>query len=289
MSVFGEAYSDYYDLFYTDKDYAAEAPFVRNIIRRHKPCAHSMLDLGCGSARHAAEFAVAGFAVTGVDRSGDMIARARDRLPPLPTTHGDPGGDRSGDMIARARDRLAHLPDSIGSQVTLVEGDATDYAPTAKYDVVVSLFHVVSYQTSNDALAGIFRTARSALSAGGLFVFDFWHGSAVLTQQPAVRVKSVADSDVRVTRIAEPECQFNRNVVNVRYTIIAIDQRNGGSKKMVETHSMRYLFVPEIAMLAEHHNFELTEIGAWLTGQTIDEHCWSGYAAMRMLPILNAN
>jgi SAM-dependent methyltransferase len=263
MSVFGADYSHYYDRFYPDKDYAAEAAFVRNIIRRYKPRAHSMLDLGCGSARHAVEFARAGFAVTGVDRSGDMIARAKDRV--------------------------GQLPGSISSQVTLVEGDATNYTPTAKYDAVVSLFHVVSYQTSNDALAGIFRTVRSALSPEGLFVFDFWHGSAVLTLQPAVRVKSVADSDVHVTRIAEPECQFNRNVVNVRYTIIAIDQRNGRSRQLVETHSMRYLFVPEIAMLAEHHNFELTEIGAWLTGQTIDEHCWSGYAAMRMLPILNAN
>ena len=263
MSVFGADYSHYYDRFYPDKDYAAEAAFVRNIIRRYKPRAHSMLDLGCGSARHAVEFARAGFAVTGVDRSGDMIARAKDRV--------------------------GQLPGSISSQVTLVEGDATNYTPTAKYDAVVALFHVVSYQTSNDALAGIFRTARSALSPEGLFVFDFWHGSAVLTLQPAVRVKSVADSDIHVTRIAEPECQFNRNVVNVRYTIIAIDQRNGRSRQLAETHSMRYLFVPEIEMLAAHHNFELTEIGAWLTGQTIDEHCWSGYAAMRMLPILNAD
>ena len=258
MNVFGAGYSDYYDLFYTEKDYAAEAAFVANIIRRHKPCARSMLDLGCGSARHAVEFAQAGFVVTGVDRSGEMIARAKDRV--------------------------GHLPGRIGSQVTLIEGDATNYTPTVKYDAVVSLFHVVSYQTSNDALAGIFRTARSALSAGGLFVFDFWHGSAVLTQQPAVRVKSVAGSDVHVTRIAEPECQLNRNVVNVRYTIIAIDQQNGRSKQIVETHSMRYLFLPEIEMLAAHHNFELTEIGAWLTGKTIDEHCWSGYAAMRMRP-----
>ena len=257
MSVFGADYSEYYDRFYTAKDYAAEAAFVRDIIRRYKPCAHSMLDLGCGSARHAVEFARAGFTVTGVDRSGDMIAQAKDRL--------------------------RHLGGSIGNKVMLVEGDATTYAPNAKYDTVVSLFHAVSYQTSNDALAGIFRTAQSALSAGGLFVFDFWHGSAVLTQKPMVRVKNVAYSDIHVTRIAEPECQFNRNVVNVRYTIIAIDQRNGSSKQMVETHSMRYLFLPEIEMLAAHHNFELAETGAWLTGKTIDEHCWSGYAAMRML------
>jgi SAM-dependent methyltransferase len=258
MSVFGAEYSDYYDLFYADKDYAAEAVFVQKIIQRYRPRAHSMLDLGCGSARHAVEFARAGFAVTGVDRSGEMIARAKDRI--------------------------GHLPGSIGSQVTLVQGDATNYTPTAKYDAVVSLFHVVSYQTSNQELAGIFRTARSALSAGGLFVFDFWHGSAVLTQQPAVRAKSVVDCDVRVTRIAEPECQFNRNVVNVRYTIIAVDQQNGRSKQMVETHSMRYLFLPEIEMLAAHHKFELAETGSWLTGKTVDEHCWSAYAALRMLP-----
>ena len=65
MSVFGENDSKYYDLFYADKDYTAEAAFVRDIVQRHKPGARSMLDLGCGSARHAVEFARAGLMVTG--------------------------------------------------------------------------------------------------------------------------------------------------------------------------------------------------------------------------------
>ena len=72
----------------------------------------------------------------------------------------------------------------------------------------------------------------------------------------------------RLHRIAEPECQFNRNVVNVKYTIIAIDQRNGHPTKWLKLHPMRYLFVPEIEMLASQHNFEVTETGGWLTGQT---------------------
>src|ERR1700730_7977403 len=80
MSVFGENYSQYYDLFYADKDYAAEAAFVRDIIQRHKPSARSILDLGCGSARHAVEFVRAGLKVTGIERSSDMIARAKDRV-----------------------------------------------------------------------------------------------------------------------------------------------------------------------------------------------------------------
>src|SRR5262249_33118820 len=80
MSVFGESYAGYYDLFYVDKDYAAEAAFVRDIIQRHKPSARSILDLGCGSARHAVEFARTGLTVPGVERSGDMIAHAKDRI-----------------------------------------------------------------------------------------------------------------------------------------------------------------------------------------------------------------
>jgi SAM-dependent methyltransferase len=262
MRVFGENYSEYYDLFYADKDYAAEAAFVRDIIQRHKPIVRSILDLGCGSARHAVEFARAGLKVTGVDRSGDMIAHAKDRI--------------------------ERLSPNLCSQLTLVEGDATSYMATTKYDAVVSLFHVVSYQTSNDALTGIFRCARSALSPGGLFVLDFWYGSAVLTQLPAVRIRRVVTPYVHLTRIAEPDHQFDRNVVNVKYTLIALDQRNRRSKEMVEVHSMRYLFLPEIEMLASQHDFEVIEVGEWLTGRPLDEHCWFGYAAVRARPTRNS-
>ena len=211
---------------------------------------------------HAVEFARAGLMVTGVERSSDMIARAKDRI-----------------------GRLS--PDLCGL-LTLVEGDATNYAATTRYDVVVSLFHVVSYQTSNNALAGIFRCARLALSASGLFVFDFWYGPAVLTKQPAVRVRRVATPNVRLTRIAEPEHQFDRNVVNIKYTIMTVDQRNGRSEEMVEVHSMRYLFLPEIEMLASQHDFEVIEVGGWLTGR-LDEHHWSGYAAVRARPTASCN
>ena len=198
------------------------------------------------------------------------------------------GVERSSDMIARAKDRIGRLSPDLCGLLTLVEGDATNYAATTRYDVVVSLFHVVSYQTSNNALAGIFRCARLALSASGLFVFDFWYGPAVLTKQPAVRVRRVATPNVRLTRIAEPEHQFDRNVVNIKYTIMTVDQRNGRSEEMVEVHSMRYLFLPEIEMLASQHDFEVIEVGGWLTGR-LDEHHWSGYAAVRARPTASCN
>ena len=75
MSAFGGS-ARYYDLFYGDKDTAAECAFVRGVIERHAPSVQSVLDLGCGSARHAAEFAKAGLSVTGIDRA---VAAAADQ------------------------------------------------------------------------------------------------------------------------------------------------------------------------------------------------------------------
>jgi SAM-dependent methyltransferase len=255
MSVFANDYVSYYDLFYAEKDYEAEAAFVRGIIERHKPNAHSLLDLGCGNARHAVEFARAGVSVTGVDRSADMLATGRDRI--------------------------AQLSPDLRSRITLVQGDVTEYRDHAVYDAVIALFHVVSYQTANESLQGIFNTARAATIAGGLFVFDFWYGPAVITERPEVRVKRVARSGVQVTRVAEPDHLVNRNVVDVQYTLFAIDQETGFAKQTTELHSMRYLFLPEIEFLAEQAGFHVIEAGEWLSGKSLDQRCWSGYVAVR--------
>src|SRR5258708_704192 len=146
MSVFGGNYSSYYDLFYAGKDYAAEAAFVKDIIRRHNPNATSLVEFGCGSARHAVEFARTGFSITGVDRSANMIERGQSRIDAL-----DP---------------------RLRTKIKLMQGDATLIKSSESFEAVVSLFHVVSYQTANEALVGIFRAARSALVPDGLFDFD---------------------------------------------------------------------------------------------------------------------
>src|SRR4051812_7343072 len=137
MSVFG-AYSQYYDLLYKDKDYRGEADYVCSLIERHHPGARAVLDLGCGTGRHALLLAENGYRMTGVDRSPEMLATANAQL-------------ASADSASAAR--LA----SSGAAPEFREGDVRSVRVGQRFDVVVSLFHVMSYQTSNADLQAAFR------------------------------------------------------------------------------------------------------------------------------------
>ena len=46
---------DYYNLFYKDKDYELEAKYISNKIQEYRPGSNSILELGCGTGKHAKE------------------------------------------------------------------------------------------------------------------------------------------------------------------------------------------------------------------------------------------
>ncbi len=256
MTAFDE-YAKYYDLLYADKDYALEAEFISEIIYRHAPGTRSLLELGCGSARHALQLVQKGFAVTGVDLSSKMIARGQQQI--------------------------AQLPVEMRDRIKLMQADATRFTSAVQYDGVISLFHVVDYQTTNHALNGIFGTARAALSERGVFLFDFWYGPAVLSERPQVREKRVETPEVCLNRIAEPSVDIHRNVVDVNYTLIVADRVRGHLEEIKEVHSIRYLFLPEIELFATNNGFEIVESGEWLTGKRLHPQCWSGYVVARAI------
>jgi hypothetical protein len=119
------------------------------------------------------------------------------------------------------------------------------------FDAVISLFHVISYQTTNQALQVSFQVASDHLATGGLFLFDVWHGPAVLSQGPSVRVKEVADERYQVRRTPRPELDTNLSTVNVVYQMNCEDQLSKETIQLSEEHLMRYLFPTEIDLLAK--------------------------------------
>jgi len=137
--------------------------------------------------------------------------------------------------------------------------------------VVISLFHVISYQTTNEDVLAAFKTAREHLNPGGVFIFDVWYGPAVLTDRPAIRIKRMADDEIEVTRLAEPVMHPNKNRVDVNYHVFVRDLESGMVRELRETHMMRYFFHPEIELFAEQNGFQNMHVEEWLTGKAPGE------------------
>ena len=139
--VFG-SYSEYYNLLYQDKDYQSEVDYVHNLICDYNTTAHSLLDLGCGTGLHDFRFKDKGYAVTGVDLSDKMIELAQRR-------------------------RMETNED-----MDFIVGDVRNIRLQKKFDVVTSLFHVASYQTTTPDLEAFIKTAYEHLEKDGIFIFS---------------------------------------------------------------------------------------------------------------------
>ena len=56
-----DAYSNYYDLLYQDKDYVAETEYINSLISSYSKNAESILELGSGTGIHAGLLANIGY------------------------------------------------------------------------------------------------------------------------------------------------------------------------------------------------------------------------------------
>jgi hypothetical protein len=96
----------------------------------------------------------------------------------------------------------------------------------------------------------------------------------VLTDRPTTRVKRLADENTIATRIAMPTLHPNLNRVDVRYQLFVKDLRAGKVEEMSETHRMRYLFRPELELLAEDAGLRIVSSGAWMSEREPDFSTW---------------
>lgn len=191
VAIFAD-YARYYDLLYRDKDYAAEAEYVADLIHKFHPSAKSILEFGSGTGIHARLLAEQAFTVHGIERSPEMLDRCL---------------------------ALAENMEARDGRLTFTPGDIREIRLNKRFDTVIALFHVISYQITNEDVTAAFDTARYHLKAGGIFIFDVWYGPAVLTQLPSVRIKRVSDEHLAITRIAEPDFYPNENRVDVNYNV----------------------------------------------------------------------
>jgi len=130
------AFARYYDAL--GEDPLANVERVTGYLRRHRPAARSLLELGCGTGQVLAGLRGEVASLTGVDRSPQMLARARARVP----------------------------------QARLIEGDIAAFDLHERFDAVICVFDTLNHLISFESWRALFERAAAHLHEGGLFAFD---------------------------------------------------------------------------------------------------------------------
>ncbi len=228
MSSYGERHAALYDLFYADKPYESEATFVSDCLKEAgiSPPAR-LLELACGTARHALAFEQRGFEVTGVDASSGMLACARARR------------------------------DAAGSKVELVHQDMSGLdLPGQPADAATCLFDSIGYLQRNEAIGNALKAIGRHLRIGGIFVLEYWHAPAMLRGYEPVRVRRWSSAAREVVRISETTLAPAQGVASVSYDILEI-QDGELACHIRETQTNRYFLVPEMELLLRQAGFEV--------------------------------
>ena len=247
MPIFGE-YAGYYDLIYPDAKFKEEAAFVDGLIREHGAAPSRILDMGCGTGRHAEALAALGYEVTGVDGSPSMLALAEKR--------------------------------NSGKGIGLVQADLRDFQLETQFDAVASFFHVMSYMTDAASLESAFAGAGRHLVDGGLFVFDFWFSPAVKNLGAEARTSDYPLDKGRLVRTVTPNT-VSPTRIDVRILMQAFDEEGRELASFEETHAMKSWDVDEVEKALLRTGFSPLHFGQWMTGGPPDHNAWGAYALAR--------
>jgi SAM-dependent methyltransferase len=172
-----------YDLLSQNRDYAANVAQLRSMFLRLHPAAATLLDVGCGTARHLSLLA-RHYEAEGLDASKGMLQVAATRVDP----------------------HRLHV------------GDMTHFDLGRRFDIVTCLFGSLGYAHEFSSLQKAIGCMAVHVSAGGLLVIEPW-----LTPERFIEGKLVydsgADERLKVARMYVPRRIGNLSVYDIEYLI----------------------------------------------------------------------
>lgn len=174
-----------YDAIYTRmKNYESESAQVRDLVRKLRPAAKTMLDVACGTGEHA-KYLKADFQVDGIDLNPEFVAIAQ----------------------SKNQDGLYEV------------ADMTDFDLGRRYDVVTCLFSAIGYAGTRQKLGKAIRCFARHLNGDGLVIVEPW-----LTPENWIAgrpfMTTVSEDDLKVCRMNISETRKgNRSFMKFHYLV----------------------------------------------------------------------
>ncbi|MFH1653985.1 MAG: class I SAM-dependent methyltransferase [Pseudomonadota bacterium] len=213
--IFDNKYARYYDIIYQDKNYPAEADFILRIMNRFCPSGKTVLDVACGTGNHLFCLEDKGLSVHGLDVSPAMINIAQ----------------------AKAKEKDSNITFGTGFMQCLDVGK--------KFDSILCLFSSINYLILYDDIKETFLRVSQHLNPGGLFVFDFWNGTAVTKNYSPIKFKWMTSHDLKILRTSETKIDEieQKALIEMKFLIF---ERDCVIDETQEKHHLRYYFINEM-------------------------------------------
>lgn len=141
-----------YDELMDDMPYPDWLRFVREVWDKYG-MPRQVAELGCGTGSITIPLVNAGFRISGIDLSSDMLSIARDKMESTPQGH-----------------RLFQ-----DGQVQWICQNMTDWELPEQVDSVISFCDCVNYLTEPEDVIRTFQATHRGLKPGGTFIFDVHH------------------------------------------------------------------------------------------------------------------
>lgn len=209
-------YQDFAHL-YTRGDYPKfserMAALLPAILKKFGASPRTVLDVACGEGSFAVTMAERGYAVTGVDRSAEMLKLAREKA------------------------------DKSGLEIEFIEQDMRALSLEKEFDLVTCWYDSLNYLLDIDDIRACYSGVNRALRPGGAFIFDMntLYGLGVLWQR---RPCEVCQDTSEIFEVHMKSYDFEKNIAAMR--IIGFIGAGGTWTRIDEEHKERGYTLGEI-------------------------------------------
>ncbi len=185
MTMFSES-THLYDFIYGElKDYVGEAAKIAQILGRFAPGARRLLDVGCGTGRHASLLAAEhGYEVDGLDVEAGFLDIARERCP----------------------------------QGSFFRGDMASFDLGRRYDAVLCLFSSIGYVKTLERVWSAARSLARHLERGGVAVIEPWFAPDDF-HAGSLYVHTVDRPDLKICRMSRSEVRGRISWLEFHYLV----------------------------------------------------------------------
>lgn len=220
-----DRFADVYDRMMSETPYDIWFQRLTAYLERRGKTSGHLCELGCGTGEMAGRFADAGFEVTGIDLSPDMLALAAEKK-------------------------------KDGQDILYINQDMTDFSLHKPADVVLCICDSINYLLEEDELQGLFGCVRAVLPEDGIFVFDMkteYCFEEILGNE--IRVEDEEDYTVFWDNAYDPETKINEYML----TMFMREPGSGKYERWDECHRQRAYSPEKIREMLRGAGFELRD------------------------------